>query len=207
MLDANELKRRTGAAEADDDFIEVVFRFTEQERLKFVPGLGERVETPADVGTILEHWKERMRKRRDEAQGFTEDLLHGETMDNVDADVLAAIYNPSHPSFLNAYIRGKKCKDLRFFVRARVGALPQLDSPEEVALINYDPDEMDDGVWYLAHLKSEYLNHTARAVEDRRLFATHAYKIETTISKNNHLFSTATITFQPLIPGYRLLNF
>ena len=207
MLDANELKRRTGAGEADDDFIEVVFRFTEQERLKFVPGLGERVETPADVGTILEHWKERMRKRRDEAQGFTEDLLHGETMDNVDADVLAALYNPSHPSFLNAYIRGKKCKDLRFFVRARVGALPQLDSPEEVALINYDPDEMDDGVWYLAHLKSEYLNHTARAVEDRRLFATHAYKIETTISKNNHLFSTATITFQPLIPGERLLKF
>jgi hypothetical protein len=207
VLDAKELKRRSGSAEADEDFTDVVFRFTETEREKFLPGLGERVETPADVSTILDHWKEKMRKRREEAQGFTEYLLHGETMDNVDADVLAAVYNPSHPPFVNAYIRGKKCKDLRFFVRARVGALPQLDSSEEVALINYNPDGLDDGIWYLAHLKSEYLNHTASSQEDRRLFATHAYKIETILSKNDHLFSTATITFQPLIPGERLLKF
>ena len=51
---------------------------------------------------------------------------------------------------------GRRHKDLRFFVRTRVGAVPQLDSPEEVALINYDPEGMDDGVWYLAHFKSEY---------------------------------------------------
>ncbi len=207
VLDANELKRRTGATEADDDFTEVVFRFTGQERMRFLPGLGERVEPPAEAATILEHWKERMRKRRDEVLGFTEELLHGETMDNVDADLLAAVYNPAHPPFLNAYIRGKKRKDLRFFVRTRVGALPQLDSPEEVALINYDPAGMDDGVWYLAHLKPEYLNRTASSQEDRRLFATQAYKIETIISKNDHLFSTATITFQPMIAGERLLKF
>jgi len=30
------------------------------------------------------------------------------TMDNVDADLLAAVYNPSHPPFVNAYIHGKK---------------------------------------------------------------------------------------------------
>ena len=57
---------------------------------------------------------------------------------------------------------------------------------------------MDDGVWHLAHLKSEYLNRTASSSEDRRLFATHHYKIETVISKNDHLFSLATITFEPL---------
>ena len=111
--------------------------------------------------------------------------------------------------FVNAYIPacGKKRKDLRFFLRARVGALPQIDSSEESALINYDPEGMDDGVWYLAHLKSEFLDHTANALEDRRLFATHAYKIETTISKNDHLFSSATITFEPLVPGERLMKF
>ncbi len=206
-LDVKELKRRAGAAEVDDDFTEVVFRFTGPERLKFLVGVGEHVEPPADVVTILQHWKERMRKRREEAQGFTEDLLHGETMDNVDADILAALYNPSHPPFLNAYIRGKKRKDLRFFVRTRVGALPQLDSPEEVALINYDPQGMEDGVWYLSHLKSEYLNRTASSHEDRRLFATHAYKIETIISKNDHLSSTATVTFEPLVAGERVLKF
>jgi aminopeptidase N len=66
---------------------------------------------------------------------------------------------------------------------------------------------MDDGVWYLAHLKPEYLNRTASSREDRRLFATSRYKIETVISKNEHLFSTATITFQPLVAGERVLKF
>ena len=207
VLDANELKRRTGAAEADEDFTEVVFRFTGQEQMRLLPGLKERVDTPANVPTILEHWKDRVRKRRESPIGFTDALLHDETMDNVDADILAAVYNPAHPPFLNAYIRGNKRKDFRFFVRNRVGALPQMDSPEEVALINYDPEGLDDGVWYLAHLKSEYLNRTASSTEDRRLFATRAYKIETVIAKNDHLFSTATITFRPLVAGERLLKF
>jgi hypothetical protein len=206
-LDALELKRRAGTAEVDEDFTEVVFRFTRDERLKFLKGLGEPAETPAEAATVFEHWKEKMRKRREEAAGFTEGLLHGEDMDNIDADLLAAMYNPSHPPFLNAYIHGKKHKDLRFFIRVRVGALPQLDSPEEVALVNYDPEGMEDGVWYLAHLKSEYQNRTASSEEDRRLFATRNYKIETVISKNDHLFSTAVVTFQPLVAGERVLKF
>jgi hypothetical protein len=169
--------------------------------------VGAQTGTPAEAATAFNRWKQKMRQRSERALGFTQFLLQGETMDNVDADQLAAFYNPSHPEFFNAYLRGAKHKDLRFFVRARVGALPQLDSPEEVALINYDPESLDDGVWYLAHLKSEYLNHTASSGEDRRLFATQRYKIETVISKKDHLFSTATITFEPLIAGERVLKF
>jgi hypothetical protein len=206
-LDARELSRRTGAAEADEDLAEVVFRFTREAWAKFLPGLGEQIGTPPEAAVAFSHWKERMRQRREQALGFTQSLLQGETMDNVDADLMAAFYNPLHPEFFNAYLRGKKHKDLRFFVRTRVGALPQLDSPEEVALINYDPEGMDDGVWYLAHLKSEYLNRTASSGEDRRLFATHRYKIETVISKNDHLVSTATITFEPVLVGERVLKF
>src|ERR1019366_2362752 len=207
VIDAHELARRTGAAEVNEDFTEVVFRFTGEASLKFRPGLGDRLETPAEATGVFNHWKETMRRRREEASSFTQYLLQGETMDNVDADLLAAVYNGSHPEFFNAYLRGQKHKDLRFFVRTRVGALPQLESPEEVALINYDPEGMDDGVWYLAHLKSEYLNHTASSLEDRRLFATRGYKIETVISKNGHLFSTATIRFEPLMAGERVLKF
>jgi hypothetical protein len=206
-LDGAELKRRSGTQEVDEDFSEVVFRFTGDERLEFLRGVKEKVDTPGDVASVFDHWKEKVRKRREPAQGFTEYLLHGEDMDNVDADLLAAVYNPSHPPFVNAYIRGRKHKDLRFFVRTRVGALPQLDSPEEVALINYDQEAMDDGVWYLAHVQPEYANHQASSSEDRRLFATHAYKIETIISKNDHLFSTASISFEPLLPGERVLKF
>ena len=205
--DVRELERRTGSPEANEDFTEIVFRFTRQAWAKFAPGVGSEVATPGEAAAAFSHWRERMRERREHPLGFTQYIFQGETMDNVDADLLSAFYNPSHPIFINAYLRGKKHKDLRFFVRARVGALPQLDSPEEVALVNYDPEGMDDGVWYLAHLKSEYLNKTAKSDEDRRLFATRRYKIETVISKNGHLFSTATITFEPLLTGERVLKF
>ncbi len=205
--DAREIERRTGSPEVNEDFTVIVFRFTRQAWSKFTPGIGPEAATPAEATSALEQWRNKMRERRERALGFTQYLFQGETMDNVDADLLAALYNPSHPIFINAYLRGRKHKDLRFFVRARVGAIPQLDSPEEVGLINYDPEGMDDGIWYLAHLKSEYVNKTARSDEDRRLFATKRYKIETVISKNGHLFSTATITFEPLVAGERVLKF
>jgi hypothetical protein len=206
-LDARELTRRTGAAEVSEDFTEAVFRFAGDTRMKFFPGMRGGTENASEAADVLKHWRERVRQRRDQALGFTQYLLQGETMDNVDADLLAAVYNGTHPEFFNAYLRGKKYKDLRFFVRTRVGALPQLDSPEEVALINYDPDGMDDGVWYLSHVKSEYANRTASSGEDRRLFATHRYKIETVIARNGHLFSTATVSFEPLVTGERVLKF
>jgi hypothetical protein len=206
-LDERELSRRIGAPEANEDFTEVVFRFTGQARLRFFPGLGAQVEAPSEALAVFSHWKERMRQRHDPVLSFTQSVLQGETMDNVDADLLASVYNPSHPEFFNAYLRGKKHKDLRFFVRARVGALPQLDSPEEVGLINFDPEGLEDGVWYLAHLKSEYANHSADSRQERRLFATHHYKIETVIARNEHLFSTATISFESLVAGERVMKF
>ncbi len=206
-LDAHELQRRTGNEEFDEDFTSVVFRFTPDAHVRFVQGLKDSENTPPEAAAILQQWKEKMRRRREESLGFTDAILNGEDMDNVDADVLAAIYNPAHPFFLNSYIHGVKHKDLRFFMRVRVGAVPQLDSPEEVALINYNPEGMDDGIWYLAHAKFELLNGRASSSEDRRLFATHRYKIETDIAKNAHLFSTATITFEPLIAGERVLKF
>jgi hypothetical protein len=206
-LDARELSRRTSSAEVNEDFTEVVFRFSADGRMPFFPGLGPETGPASEAASILDHWRERMRQRREHPLGFSQYLLQGESMDNVDADILAAVYNPAHPQFFNAYLRGKKHKDLRFFVRTRVGALPQLDSPEEVGLINFDPESLDDGVWYLAHLNSEYSRHTASSTEDRRLFATHHYKVETVIGKNKHLFSTATVTFEPLIAGERVLKF
>ena len=206
-LDARELSRRTGAPDVNEDFTEAVFRFSAEGRMRFFPGLGPQTEPASEAASVLDHWRERVRQRRERPLGFSQYLLQGESMDNVDADVLAAVYNRAHPEFFNAYLRGKKHKDLRFFLRNRVGALPQLDSPEEVGLINFDPESLDDGVWYLAHLKSEYTHHTASSSEDRRLFATHSYKIETVIARNKHLFSTATITFQPLVAGERVLKF
>jgi len=206
-LDINEMTRRAGSATAEEDFTEVVFRFSPDQFSEFAAVLGSKTDTPAEASSVFQHWKDRVRHRHEVPQGLTQALLESETIDNVDADVLAAIYNPKHPPFFNAYMHGTPHKDLRFFVRARVGAVPQIDSPEEVALVNCSGEGMDDGIWYFQHLKSELSAHTASSQQERRLFATRRYNIETVIGKNGHLFSRATITFEPLVPGERVMKF
>ncbi len=206
-IDTNEMIRRSGSPRAEEDFTEAVFRFSPDQFSQFAASLGSRANTTAEAATAFEHWKEKVRHRHELPEGMTQAFLESETIDNVDADVLAAIYNPKHPPFFNAYMHGTPHKDLRFFLRTRVGAIPQIDSPEEVALVNCNGGGMDDGIWYFQHLKSELEEHTASSQQERRLFATRRYNVETVIGKNDHLFSRTTITFEPLVPGERVLKF
>jgi hypothetical protein len=206
-LDAREMVRRSGSPTVEEDLTEVVFRFSGVHYPEFSGALGAKTDTPPEAVDAFQRWKERMRHRHEIPQGFTQGLLEGDTIDNVDADVLAAIYNPKHPPFFNAYMHGTPHRDLRFFIRARVGAVPQLDTSEEVALINCDGEAMDDGVWYSQHLITEIKARTANSREDKRFFATEHDSIETVIGKNDHLQSRATISFEPLVPGERVLKF
>ena len=206
-LDTSEMVRRTGSPIAEEDFTEVIFRFTPDQFPQFAAALGPKTDTPTEAATAFQHWKDKVRHRHELPEGLTQAFLESETIDNVDADVLAAIYNPKHPPFFNAYMHGTPHKDLRFFLRTRVGAIPQIDSPEEVALINCNGGGMDDGIWYSQYLKSKLLAHAASSHQDKRLFAIRRYSIETVIAKNEHLFSRATITFEPLVPGERVLKF
>jgi hypothetical protein len=135
-LDINEMVRRAGSPTAEEDFTEVVFRFSPDQFSQFTATLGTRANTPTEASTAFQHWKEKVRHRHELPEGLTQAFLESETIDNVDADVLAAIYNPQHPPFFNAYMHGTPHKDLRFFMRMRGGAIPQIDSPEEVALVN-----------------------------------------------------------------------
>jgi Peptidase family M1 domain/Carboxypeptidase regulatory-like domain len=206
-LDVQEMVRRAGSETAEEDFTAVVFRFTAGAYPYFAKLATKTVERPAEAETAFKKWQSRMRTHHEFPSGFTQAILEDSTIDNDDADMLAAIYNPKHPAFINAYMTGTPHKDLRFFIRQRVGAIPQLDSPEEVALINCNGDGMDDGIWYSQHMYPELKAHTANSLEDRRLFATRKYEIETVIGKNIHFFSRATISFEPLVDGDRVLKF
>src|ERR1700683_3979393 len=206
-INKRELLRRSGAPSAEEDFSEAVFRFTGNQYVRFTTELGGRTETPPEAAAAFARWKDKVRHRHEIPEGFTQAILQGETIDNVDADVLAAIYNPKHPPFFNAYMHGTPHKDLRFLIRNRVGAVPQLDTPEEVALINCSADAMDDGVWYSQHLVTEVKAHLANSREDKRLFANKHDTIETVIGKNDHLHSRAIVTFEPLVAGERVLKF
>jgi hypothetical protein len=197
-IDKEELKRRSGSEVLEEDFREAVFRFSGSLYPQISGLLRGQVESPKEAAEALQRWRNKLRHRHEVPEGFTQGLLEDATIDNVDADILAAIYNPAHPPFFNAYITGERHKDLRFFIRTVVGAIPQMDSPEEVALVNSNGGGMDDGIWYSEHSLPELKAHTASSEEDRRLFATKSYKIETVIGRNNHLASVATITFTPL---------
>lgn len=205
--DMKELERRSGHATAEEDFTEAVFRFTGRVYQQLKTDLTAKISPSQQAVTVFQHWKHKVRRRSEAPQGFAEAILTQETIDNVDADVLAAIYNPKHPQFFNAYMVGNPHKDLRYFVRLHVGAIPQLDSPEEVALINVNGGGMDDGIWYSEHLVGELKAKTANSLEERRLFATRHYTIETVIAKNGHFFSRTVLTFAPLVEGERLLKF
>src|SRR5579859_2036239 len=206
-VDINEMQRRGGSPTAEEDFSRAVFRFTGRVYNQLTATLVTKVATPPTAEETFRHWKEKLRRRHDVAEGFTESILTDATIDNVDADVLSAVYNPKHPQFFNAYMSGSPHKDLRYFVRIRTGAIPQLDSPEEVALINCDGGGLNDGIWYSQHLASELTSRSANSKEDRRLFATRRYTIETVIGKNTHFFSRAAIAFSPLVEGERVLKF
>ena len=205
-LDSSEMMRRAGSPTAEEDFTEIVFRFTREQMPLFKEILAAKVATPAEAATAFQHWKEKVRHRHEVPEGMTQAIFESESIDNVDADMLAAVYNPKHPSIFNAYMHGSPHKDLRFYIRARVGALPQIDSPEEVALVNFNGGGMDDGIWYSQHFKSELAARSANSAEDRRLFATRRYTIETVIGKNEHLASRATIWFDPLVSGERVMK-
>ena len=75
--------------------------------------------TPAGAAEALHHRRESIRQRREVPLGFTGELLHGEAMENVNAEILSALYNSNRIGFFDAYIHGTKHKDLRFFYRPR----------------------------------------------------------------------------------------
>lgn len=206
-IDKAELRRRTGADTFDEDFKSVVFRFNSGASRVFLPLTTGADEPPREAQVAFSEWERMVRHRPEVPRSMLEGLLTDEAMDNVEADALASVYNPSRPGFFNAYVQGVKHHDLRFLTRPYGGAVPQLDSPEEVALLNVAPTSLDDGIWYLAHAKEQYQSGVASSSEERRFFSAKRYRIETVIGNNRHLNSVATIELEPLVDGERVLKF
>jgi len=204
-----EIYRRLKTNEVDEDLTQIVFRYAGplSRALLMASKPEKETATPPGAAEALHRWRDTVRQRREVPLGFTEGLLHGEAMENVDAEILSALYNPARPGFFDAYIHGTKHKDLRFLYRPRGEAIAALSTPEELALINYDPEGMDDGILYLDHTMQEYTKGTASSHEERRYLAARKFKVETVIAKNDHLTSVATITFEPLLGGERVVRF
>ena len=203
-LEANIIELYIDATSVNEQFDEAVFCFTDDTASAIRNG---GVPTPsAGAAAVLSAFRKRMRSRRETPVSGTEATLNGAFMDNIDADFLAGLLNRDRPEFFCAYMKGNRFKDLRFHIRP-FGGVPQLLSPEEVALINYSPRGMKEGIWYLAHRKLEYENGSANSLEDPRVVDVKHYKIDANIASNRHLSATAEIFFEALHNGTRVVKF
>ena len=204
-LEAERLKMVTGEAEVHDEFDSAVFLFTDAT----YDELKASLKTPAEGARnadVLRNFRRLVRHRTDLPRSFTEYLLQGDGVRNIDAEILGELYNPKFGGSFRAYLHGHRYPDLRFLVNPR-GATPELLSTEEVALINVDPMGEHDGILYLTHYASEWKSNTALQHEDKRIAAAVHYQIETVIGKNEHLASAATIRLEPVRDGDRVIDF
>ena len=203
-IERNYLRLVTERDAVDEAFEKAVLCFTD--------GTAEEIKSQSQSGgsegrasDVLSEFYKRVRYRPERPHSLVEYLLAYEG-ENIDAELLADIYNPKRPGFFSAYLFGHKYNDLRYYVRPR-GALPQILAPEEVALVNFDPAAEKEGVWYLGHLAEEYKNGTASSDEDKRIIDVEHYRIETAIDNSENLTAIAELTFNPLGDGDRVLKF
>ena len=204
-LEADRLKAITGDPEFHDDFDSAVFLFTDSTYDELKASLKTTAEG-SKTADVLRNFRRLVRHRTDLPRSFTESLLQGDEVRNVDAEILGELYNPKFAGSFRAYLHGHRYPDLRFLINPR-GAIPAVLSTEEVALVNVDPGGERDGILYLTHYASEWKANTALLHEDKRIAAAVHYKIETVIGKNAHLASAATIKFEPVRDGDRVIDF
>src|SRR5262245_15337530 len=157
--ETNHLKRFLSKNVIQESFRQAVFCFTD--------GAYQEIRQSARTTTlesralqVLHEFRRHVRQSPDEPQSQLEGILTDSSMDNIEAQILADLYNPKQPGFVSAYITGRQHSHLRFHVRPR-GAMLYLPSPEEVAVINLDPQGEQEGIWYLSHTAAEFANHTA----------------------------------------------
>ena len=124
---------------------------------------------------------------------------------NLDAEVLAELYNPAHAGSFIALLHAHKHPQMRFLIRPQ-GAIPSM-GPEEVALINVDPGGEQDGIWYMAHTVAEIQARTNSSSEDKRLIATEHYQMDVHVAKNDHLSAKTALRFKALRDGDRVIAF
>jgi hypothetical protein len=199
------LRQMTGEQTVDESFRSVVFWFTDDtyDEVKRQAPAEDQASQP---GGAWHEFRGRARHRTETPRSMLEYWLQDEDIPNHEAEMLAELYNPKEAGSFRAFIHGNKHSDLRFIVNSR-GAMPYMPSPEEVALVNFDPGGTQDGIWYLTHFAAEWKAGIARSTENRHTVAAEHYRIETVIGKNDHLAANCTVQLKAMLSGVRVVGF
>ena len=204
-LEAMQILKITGSTAVEEDFTSATFFFTDHTFDEVKQQARTVAMDPAAV-SALKDFRSRMRHQPNPPRSMLEALTTGEDIVNIEADLLGELYNPREGPSFRAYLHGKRYNDLRFLIIPR-GAMPQLPSPEEVALLNVDPVGEHDGILYLTHGKEEWSKERLSNLENKRVVVAKHYSIETAIGKNSHLASVADVTLAAAIDGVRVVHF
>ncbi len=181
------LKRMMGSDSVSEDFTAMVVFFSDA-TFDEIKGHSEIVdESPVRHEEELKRVRSVIQGRREPRESWPrswlELLLNYDNIPNYDAEILAEIYNGAvgeHAGSFRAFLHGEKYSDLRFLMNPH-GALPVLDAPEEVAVVNFNPNSNADGVWYLSHTLAELQAGRADSKEEKRLIAADHYKMDVLI--------------------------
>jgi hypothetical protein len=215
------LHRIAGVDSVDEEFSAMVVYFTDATFDEVSRHSELADESPKLHEEAFKRVKETLESRREPPSPlmrggrpltFLERILNFEDIPNIEAELLAELYNPLQGGSYRAFIHGKKHSDLRFLLNPR-GALPVLPAPEETALLNFDPNGETDGIWYLSHLAAELRSKQASSNEDKRLIAPEHYKMEILLGRDSilgnsaGLAATADLRFHALEDGVRVVKF
>ena len=203
-VEKNYLKSLTQQETVLEPFDRAMLCFTDDTG-KEIRGQAKTKGAEPKLAETLRDYRKRLRSRSETPRSLLEALLMSDQMDNVEADILADLYNPRQPGFFSAYLHGRKHSDLRFHMRPR-GAFPEMATPEEVALINLDPEAPQEGIWYLSHLQPELEKKMAASDENKRVVQADQYRIETTIARNDHIAATTELSFHAVTDGDRVVK-
>ena len=192
------------AATVDEEFKSALFLFTD--------GTADEIRSQAKAGppearneAELQHFRSQLRTRVETPRSFMEAEMFGSRVPNLEAQILAELYDPAHGGSFIALIHGGKHARMRFLVRPE-GALPSL-GPEEVALLNVDPVGEQDGILYLSHWQREVRDQTASSDEDKRQIAPEHYQMDVHIGRGDRLSATTSVRFKALRSGDRVIAF
>jgi hypothetical protein len=205
-LAARYMKTLAHAEAADEDFTSLAVYFTDS-TFDEITRHAERIDASAKpLESVLEAVQAAARKRTDRPASYLETLLGDDDVPNIEADVLAQLYNGETGGF-RAFIHGKKHSGLRFILDPR-GALPVMPAPEEVALLNYDAEQDADGIWYLSHLASEVAAGRVSSSEDHRAIAPERYRMDVAVNGQSLKISAqCALRFRALREGVRMVRF
>jgi len=198
------LRFTIGAPEIDEEFDAALLYFTDS-TAEEVRGQAKSGPVSAKNESELQKFHSQLRSRTETPRSFMEYELFGDAIPNLDAELLAELYNPAHSGTFMALLHAHKHPQMRFLIRPQ-GAIPSM-GPEEVALIDVDPGGEQDGIWYMAHTVAEIKAHTYSSSEEKHLIDPEHYDMDVHVGKNDHLAAKTSLRFKAVRDGDRVIAF